>query len=211
MRTLLDMDASKIAQIIIGGVPAAPCGANRGCVMKMWFVFVCAVAAFAQAAHAEAGLAPGGTKVDGFKIKVLAPPTKARLAHPTSKTGKVQVEEGDADGCTDPFRADGGLAGVSKYLCVQGKATATFVLKKPATKFKLLWGSPDSDNYMSIYDTSGKLINTINGGDLDNDLKISNSHDYILKIQSRKPIGSMSLTSTTCCFEMDNLRADPNP
>ncbi len=179
--------------------------------MRMRFVALLAVAALGHAAHANSGPPPGGTKVDGFTIKVLPAPTKARLAHPTSKMGKVLVEKGSADGCTDPFRADAGLAGVSKYLCVQGKSTATVVLPQPATKFKLLWGSPDSDNFLSIYDVNGKPINTINGGDLDNDLKISNSHDYVLKIKSRKPIGSMSFTSTTCCFELDNLRADTSP
>jgi hypothetical protein len=179
--------------------------------MKGVVFVVCVALLSARTTLAEAEPTPGGTKVDGFKVEILPPPTKARLAHPTSKTGKVKVEKGSADGCTDPFRNDGNLAGVSKYVCVQGQSTATFVLAQPAMRFKLLWGSPDSDNFLSIYDTDGNLINTINGGDLDDDLNISNRHDYVLKIKSSKAIGSMSLTSTTCCFEMDNLRADPMP
>jgi hypothetical protein len=181
------------------------------CRMKLVVLMLCAAAAFCQAAHADAGPASGGVKVDGFKIKIRSSPTKAKLAHPTSTTGTVRVVKGYAHGCTDPFRDDAGLSGHSKYVCVDGKSTATFVAPQPAIRFQLLWGSPDTDNTLSVYDTSGTLIDAISGKTLDKKLQISNSHDYVLRIESKTPIGSISLTSVTCCFEIDNLKFKPVP
>jgi hypothetical protein len=121
------------------------------------------------------------------------------------------VEKGNTDGCTDPLRAEAGLVGHSKYVCIDGKSTATFVAPQPAIGFRLLWGSPDTDNTLSVYDTSGTLIDAISGKTLDKKLQISNGHDYVLRITSKTPIGSISLRSVTCCFEIDNLKFKPVP
>jgi hypothetical protein len=177
--------------------------------MKYLLLCMCVALPMAHPAHAQGARASAEVKVDGFQVKILPPPTKARLAHPTSTTGSVLVEKGSGSHGTDPFRHDAGLAGHSKYLSVQGASTATFVLPQPALKFKLLWGSPDTDNFLAVYDTAGALINTISGATLDKKLGISNSNDYVLSFRSKTPIGSVVFSSTTCCFELDNLRFKP--
>jgi hypothetical protein len=179
--------------------------------MKVGFLALFAAAVFAQGAAAESVLPPGRTGVDGFRVKLLPAPTKARLAHPASVTGPVYVEKGSGAGCTDPFRGEAGLAGHSKYVCIEGASTATFAAAEPAIGFKLLWGSPDSDNTLSVYDANGSLIGAISGATLDRKLKISNSHDYVLDFKSQTPVGSITLSSTTCCFEMDNFKFKPAP
>ena len=142
--------------------------------------------------------------VDGFTVNVLRFPTVARLAKPTTTTGTVTIGAG-ADG-TSPYSGTA-LAG-SAFLSMNG-GSATYVLKHPASWVAFIWGTPDSYNTVSLYDTTGALIGTLNGGDIASQFGFTDGQ--YMQILSPTPVGSVVANSTQCCFEVGNQTSKPVP
>jgi hypothetical protein len=135
--------------------------------------------------------------VDGFTVNILRFPKVARLPKPTSTSGNV-TSGTDANG-TSPY-GNSPLAG-SPFLSMDG-GSVDFMLKQPASSVVFIWGSPDSYNYVNLYDVSGNLIGTLNGGDIANAFGFTDGQ--YTQIVSPTPIGSVSASSDECCFEVGN-------
>lgn len=146
-----------------------------------------------------AGKVLGSAVVDGFTVNLLRFPTVARLPKPSSSSGDVTTGAG-ADG-TNPY-GNSALAG-SAFLSMNTGGSVRFSLKHPASAISLIWGTPDSYNYISLYDTSGNLIGTLNGGDISGAFGFTTGQ-YV-QIRSPSPVGSVTAWSDGCCFEVGNM------
>ncbi len=160
-----------------------------------------AIVAMSALAAPAMAVVPGkvlnSASVDGFTVNVLRFPTVAHLARPTSTTGTV-TSGTNADG-TNPYGSSP-LAG-SAFLSMNG-GSVTYVFKHPAAWIAFIWGTPDSYNYVSLYDTTGALIGTLNGGDIASAFGFQTGQ--YMQILSTTHIGSVVASSDQCCFEVGN-------
>jgi len=170
-------------------------------VMRAAGAFVLAASVAAPALAMTPGKVLGTAVVDGFTVNELRFPTVARLMKPTVASGAVTTGT-NATG-TNPY--DGSALAGAPFLSLDNGGSVTYVLKHPAAWVALIWGTPDSYNYVSLYDTSGALIGTLNGGDISTAFGFSYGH--YLQIVSPKLVGSVAASSAGCCFEMGNQAA----
>jgi hypothetical protein len=97
----------------------------------------------------------------------------------------------------------------SQYVALEANASATFNFSAPQDYFGLLWGSVDSYNALSFYDTQGALIGTVTGTDAvganqaDGDVGINNT--FYVNITSVIPFSKVMATSGWNTFEFDDV------
>jgi hypothetical protein len=156
------------------------------------------------------GASPGKViataQVDGFTVNIVSSPTIDRLPRPTKTAGNVYAQMGSVPGeGTDPFANYPKLAGVSPYLSIQPGGTVTFLLKTPASSIMFVWGTPDGYNTVTLYDTTGAVIGTINGADYAGALGGANGQ--FAQIVSPVLIGKVVGASGYCCFEFSDASA----
>jgi hypothetical protein len=156
--------------------------------------------------------------VDGFTVNIRALPRKDTLPVPHRTTGTVMTLIGsDGNYGFDPFYEIPNLAGVSPYLSLQPGATARFLLKKASYSVTFFWGTPDTDQYIRLFDGSNRLIGTLQGADFQTAFGFSEynrpfpiGQEDTTQIVSVIPIKRVELveeSANICCFEFSNVTA----
>jgi len=137
--------------------------------------------------------------VDGFTVNVLRFPTVAHLPKPTSTAGSVGI--GANVSGTSPYGGTS-LAG-SPFLSMDEGGSVVFKLKQAAGSVLFIWGTPDPYNTVNLYDTSGNLIGSLNGGDIATAFGFSTGQ--YTQIVSPTPVAMVTASSGGCCFEVGNM------
>ncbi len=150
----------------------------------------------------------GSTTVD---FNSNGTPGQTNLPNGFSLTGNGLLVTGSANGYSAP------AGDTTQYLMVDGGKSATLSTGgKGFDGVSLYWGSADSYNSLSIFDTAGQLIRTITGLDFaapgaDNSwgqsgaAKYNQYVTYTLDSLTGQKIGSVKFFSGDTAFELDNV------
>ncbi len=174
--------------------------------------------AMQAATAAPPGKVVASAVVDGFTVDILPLPTKDVFPKLTATSGNVVKTTGSQGVGVDPFQGIPKLENVSPYWSMQDGSTATISLPVPSASFTFLWGTPDSNQSISLYDIDNQLIGTIQGGDFETAFNINPGNrsfpigqEDITQIFSSTPIKTVILNEGGgwCCFEFSNVSSQP--
>ena len=144
--------------------------------------------------------------VDGFSVTVLPAPTEGMFSKKpdVADDGTVLYETGKGNDNygINPYDYSKKLTLDTPFLSIQARGAAAFVLKAPATQLTILWGSPDPQNALQFFDSSGAQIgNTMNGADLKAAFNLPPPQPYYITITVPTAFTKAALSSNSCCFE----------
>ena len=139
-------------------------------------------------------------EANGLKVTRHTFPSAATVLKPKIAVGDVEI--GTSAPGSNPYNGTP-LAG-SPFLSVGYGSVADFVLRRPASAVRLIWGTPDMSNQVVLFGLNHAYIGTIQGN-LITDYFRSGTTNYV-EIASTTPIYEVALeqTSNCCQFETGN-------